>query len=49
MKNISIDLRSDTITIPTKAMLRSAEIFHLMHRANEFGLSAEKISFDLQE
>ena len=35
--------------IPTKAMLRSAEIFHLMHRANEFGLSAEKISFDLQE
>ena len=35
--------------IPTKAMLRSAEIFHLMHRANEFGLHAEKISFDLQE
>jgi dihydrolipoamide dehydrogenase len=34
--------------IPTKAMLRSAEIFHLMHRANEFGLRAEKISFDLQ-
>ena len=33
--------------IPTKAMLRSAEVFHLMHRANEFGLSAEKISFDL--
>jgi len=35
--------------IPTKAMLRSAEIFHLMQRANEFGLNAEKISFDLQE
>ena len=34
--------------IPTKAMLRSAEIFHLMHRANEFGLNVEKISFDLQ-
>ena len=33
--------------IPTKAMLRSAEIFHLMRRANEFGLSADKISFDL--
>ena len=33
--------------IPTKAMLRSAEIFHLMHRANEFGLAAEQISFDL--
>jgi dihydrolipoamide dehydrogenase len=25
--------------IPTKAMLRSSEIFHLMHRAKEFGLS----------
>ena len=35
--------------IPTKAMLRSAEIFHLMQRANEFGLNAEKISFDLQK
>ncbi|MBV2361213.1 dihydrolipoyl dehydrogenase [Thalassococcus sp. CAU 1522] len=33
--------------IPTKAMLRSSEIFHLMHRAGEFGLSAEKIGFDL--
>ena len=33
--------------IPTKAMLRSAEVFHLMHRAKEFGLSAEKISYDL--
>ena len=33
--------------IPTKAMLRSAEVFHLMHRAKEFGLSAEKIDYDL--
>ncbi|MFK7937998.1 MAG: dihydrolipoyl dehydrogenase [Roseovarius sp.] len=33
--------------IPTKAMLRSAEVFHLMHRAKEFGLSADKIGFDL--
>ena len=33
--------------IPTKALLRSAEVFHLMHRAGEFGLSAEKIGFDL--
>ena len=33
--------------IPTKAMLRSAEVFHLMHRAKEFGLSATGISFDL--
>ena len=33
--------------IPTKAMLRSAEIFHLMHRAGEFGLKAEGIGYDL--
>ena len=35
--------------IPTKAMLRSAEVFHLAERAKEFGLSAEKISFDLNK
>lgn len=33
--------------IPTKAMLRSAEVFHLMHRAKEFGLSATGVSYDL--
>ncbi|OOY26732.1 dihydrolipoyl dehydrogenase [Thioclava sp. L04-15] len=33
--------------IPTKALLRSAEVFHLMERAKEFGLSAEKIGYDL--
>jgi dihydrolipoamide dehydrogenase len=33
--------------IPTKAMLRSAEVFHLMHRAKEFGLSAEGVGYDL--
>jgi len=33
--------------IPTKALLRSAEVFHLMHRAKDFGLKAEGISFDL--
>ena len=33
--------------IPTKAMLRSSEVFHLMHRAKEFGLSADHISYDL--
>ena len=33
--------------IPTKALLRSAEVFHLMHRAKEFGLSADKINYDL--
>ena len=33
--------------IPTKALLRSSEVFHLMHRAKEFGLSAESIGYDL--
>jgi dihydrolipoamide dehydrogenase len=33
--------------IPTKAMLRSAEVYHLMHRAKEFGLGATGISYDL--
>ncbi len=33
--------------IPTKAMLRSSEVFHLMHRAKEFGLGAENITYDL--
>ncbi|MDP3263425.1 MAG: dihydrolipoyl dehydrogenase [Tabrizicola sp.] len=33
--------------IPTKAMLRAAEVYHLMHRAKEFGLSATGVSYDL--
>ncbi|MDB4212588.1 dihydrolipoyl dehydrogenase, partial [Ascidiaceihabitans sp.] len=33
--------------IPTKAMLRSSEVFHLMHRAKEFGLKADNIGYDL--
>ena len=33
--------------IPTKAMLRSSEVFHLMKRAKEFGLGAEGVSYDL--
>ena len=33
--------------IPTKAMLRSSEVYHLMHRAKEFGLSVENIGYDL--
>jgi dihydrolipoamide dehydrogenase len=33
--------------IPTKAMLRTSEVFHLMHRAKEFGLKAEGIGYDL--
>lgn len=32
--------------IPTKALLRSAEIFHYMQHAKDYGLSAENISFD---
>ncbi|SHJ12313.1 dihydrolipoyl dehydrogenase [Wenxinia saemankumensis] len=33
--------------IPTKAMLRSSEVFHLMERAKDFGLTAEKFGYDL--
>jgi dihydrolipoamide dehydrogenase len=33
--------------IPTKALLRSSEIWHLMHRLNEFGFSGENFKFDL--
>jgi dihydrolipoyl dehydrogenase len=33
--------------IPTKALLRSAEVYHQMSRASDYGLTAEKISFDL--
>ncbi|MGI9511272.1 MAG: dihydrolipoyl dehydrogenase [Anderseniella sp.] len=32
--------------IPTKALLRSAEIYHYMNHAGDYGLSAEKIGFD---
>jgi dihydrolipoamide dehydrogenase len=33
--------------IPTKALLRASEIWHLMHRLNEFGFSADNLRFDL--
>ncbi len=33
--------------IPTKALLRSSEVFHLMHRAKEFGLKADNVGYDL--
>lgn len=33
--------------IPTKTLLRSSEIFHLLHRLDEFGLFAKDVSFDL--
>lgn len=35
--------------IPTKALLRSAEVFHLMQNHKVFGLSAEKISANMKE
>ena len=35
--------------IPTKALLRSAEVYHLMNRLDEFGLSAKDITFDIKK
>src|ERR1700754_2105921 len=32
--------------IPTKALLRSAEIYHYMQHAKDYGLSAEKVGYD---
>ncbi|MGP9810799.1 dihydrolipoyl dehydrogenase [Rhodopseudomonas sp. NSM] len=32
--------------IPTKALLRSAEVYHLMQHAKDYGLSADNISYD---
>jgi dihydrolipoamide dehydrogenase len=34
--------------IPTKALLRSAEIFHYMQHAGSYGLAAEKITADIE-
>ncbi len=34
--------------IPTKALLRSAEVYHLMQNASDFGLKADGISFDIE-
>jgi dihydrolipoamide dehydrogenase len=33
--------------IPTKALLRSAEIYHHLQHAGDYGLSAEKVGFDI--
>ena len=33
--------------IPTKALLRSADIFHAMQHAKDFGLTAKDVSFDI--
>jgi dihydrolipoamide dehydrogenase len=35
--------------IPTKALLRSAEINHLLHNLGEFGFSADNVKFDLNK
>jgi dihydrolipoamide dehydrogenase len=33
--------------IPTKALLRSAEVYHYFEHASDYGLSAEKVGFDM--
>src|SRR5271165_4003653 len=35
--------------IPTKALLRSSEINHLLHHLGDFGFSADNIRFDLDK
>ncbi len=35
--------------IPTKALLRSAEIFHYMQHADDYGLSAKGVGFDIKK
>jgi dihydrolipoamide dehydrogenase len=35
--------------IPTKALLRSSEIHHLLHNLDAYGLKAENISFDFKK
>jgi len=35
--------------IPTKALLRSSEINHLLHHLGEFGFAADNIRFDLEK
>ncbi len=35
--------------IPTKALLRSAEIWHTLHRLDEFGMAADNPRFDLDK
>ncbi|MXW93132.1 MAG: dihydrolipoyl dehydrogenase, partial [Rhodospirillaceae bacterium] len=33
--------------IPTKALLRTSEVYHLMRHAGDFGLSADNVAFDI--
>lgn len=35
--------------IPTKALLRSSETFHMLHKLDEFGLSAKDFNFDIKK
>ena len=35
--------------IPTKALLRTSEIYHYLQHAADYGLSAEKVGFDLDK
>ena len=35
--------------IPTKALLRTSEVYHLMQNAADFGLSADNIAFDIDK
>ncbi|HEU4380492.1 MAG TPA: dihydrolipoyl dehydrogenase [Hyphomicrobiaceae bacterium] len=32
--------------IPTKALLRSAEVFHMLQHAKDYGLAAERVTYD---
>ena len=35
--------------IPTKALLRSSETWHMLHRLEEFGMSADNFKFDIEK
>ncbi|MBT5239787.1 MAG: dihydrolipoyl dehydrogenase [Rhodospirillaceae bacterium] len=35
--------------IPTKALLRTAEVYHLMQHAEDFGLSVKDVSYDVKK
>ena len=35
--------------IPTKALLRTSEVHHILNNLNEFGLTASNISFDIEK
>ncbi|MGB1877531.1 MAG: FAD-dependent oxidoreductase, partial [Rhodospirillaceae bacterium] len=35
--------------IPTKALLRTSEVYHLMQHAEEFGLSVKDVSYDVKK